>query len=255
MPTLARTAFLHNRTRTDAAEDAGRKGMTAADPRRTRSSPHVQPLPEQPGRIRQSRPWLKRWVVLFCALTLGLGSMASWLFAPDAQDRLTPAEIEQRAATFAKMPPLQLKTVPATELDTRLADMKLTPVAQVELKQLLQQAPPRPRVSRPLPAGANSPNVARAEPSSVRLIELTLWDSHAADGDVVRVISAGYSRDVVLYKQPLVLAVPVQAGVPIQILGVHDGGGGITLAVKGADSPVMTPIMSEGQTISLPIAP
>lgn len=230
--------------------------MTAADPRRARSSPHIQPLPERPERIRQKRPWLKRWVVLFCALTLGLGSLASWLLVPDAQDRLTSAEIEQRAATFAKLPPLQLKTVPAAELDTRLADMKLTPVAQVELKQLLQQAQPRSRVSRlPAPAGANLQSVARTEPSSVRLVELTLWDSHAADGDVVRVISAGYSRDVLLYKQPLVLAVPVQAGVPIQILGVHDGGGGITLAVKGADSPVMTPIMSEGQTISLPLAP
>jgi hypothetical protein len=185
-------------------------------------------------------------VVLFCTAAVVLGGAATWLFAPAAQDRLTSAEIEQRSMAFAKILPLQLKAVPAQELDTRLADMQLAPVAQMELKQMLQKSQ--------APQAAVSPT-ASTKALQIRLVELALWDSHAPDGDVVRVTSVGYSRDVVLHKQPIVLAVPVQGSMPIQITGVHDGGGGITLGVQGALAPVMVPIMSEGQTIMLPVAP
>jgi hypothetical protein len=135
--------------------------------------------------------------------------------------------------------------------------MQLSPAAQLELKQVLQQSQPAPSHAKPPPAGTPLPTPATipATSSQLRLVELTLWDSQAPDGDVVRVVSAGYSRDVVLHKQPVVLAVPVQGSMPIQIVGVRDGGGGITLGVQGLQSPVMAPIISEGQTITLPIAP
>jgi hypothetical protein len=231
--------------------------MTSAYPKRTPDSPHIEPLPALPERIRRRRPSLKRWAVLFLAATLTLGAGATWLFAPTEQDRLSTAEIAQRAAAFAATPPLQLKVVPAAELDARLADMQLSPAAQLELKQVLQQSQPAPSHAKPPPAGTPLPTPATipATSSQLRLVELTLWDSQAPDGDVVRVVSAGYSRDVVLHKQPVVLAVPVQGSMPIQIVGVRDGGGGITLGVQGLQSPVMAPIISEGQTITLPIAP
>lgn len=227
--------------------------MIESDPKPKRSSPHVEPLPSRAARPPQRRRGFKRWLLLFGALTLGIGAGATWLFAPESQDRLTPTEIEQRAAAFAKAPPLVLKAIPASELDRRLGEMQLAPVAQVELKQTLRAS--TAAAPDAAPAAKTTPQAAaRPDPASMRLVELTLWDSHAPDGDVVRIVSAGYSRDVMLQKQPVVVAVPVQ-GSSIQIVGVRDGGGGITLGVQGSSTPMMMPIMSEGQTISLPVAP
>lgn len=222
------------------------QGMAAAEPKRSASPSHIEPLPARAVAKQQKRS-AKSWGVLFLMTTLFLGFAATWLFPPSAEDRVSAAEVEQRASAFASVAPLELKPVPPQQQEARLAEMQLAPTAQVELKQLLQRSS--------APSGSHSAGSVAAQPTDVRLVELTVWDSHAPDGDVVRVISAGYSRDVTLHKQPLVLAIPVQGSMPIQIVGVHDGGGGITLAVQGAHAPIMTPIMSEGQTVAVRVAP
>jgi hypothetical protein len=87
---------------------------------------------------------------------------------------------------------------------------------------------------------------------ATRLIWLTLWDTDDEDGDVVRIQSQGYSRVVILTRQPMTFAVPAAASGVVNIAGMRDGeGGGITVGVASGSSRVTLPIMSVGQTIGL----
>lgn len=228
-------------------------GRNTAEPVTTGAS-YVQPLAPRQPQAAPKRFSLRAWTVLFCALTLGVGAAATWVFAPESQDQVSPAQAQQRKEAFEHMAPLQLKAIPLAEQDARLADMQLPPAAQVSLKQVLQSSAQDSSAAVQASPGPAAKSQPAPNPSAIRLVELVLWDSDAPDGDIVRVISGGYSRDVVLQKQPLLLAVPVQGSTPIQIVGVHDGGGGITLGVKGSSQSVMAPVLSVGQTIALPIA-
>jgi len=118
--------------------------MIESDPKPKRSSPHVEPLPSRAARPSQRRRGFKRWLLLFGALTLGIGAGATWLFAPESQDRLTPTEIEQRAAAFAKAPPLVLKAIPASELDRRQPEnvLLVEPVEFVRIEDGVPAADP-----------------------------------------------------------------------------------------------------------------
>ena len=73
------------------------------------------------------------------------------------------------------------------------------------------------------------------------------------DGDVVTVSSAGYRRDITLTNAPLTVSFPVDGSSSMQFVGVHDGGGGITLGIRGPNQEFLMPIMSEGQALSLPV--
>jgi len=228
-------------------------GRNTAEPVPTRA-PYVEPLAPRQTHAAPKRFSAKTWTVLFCALTLGMGAAATWMFAPESQDQVSPAQAQQRQEAFEHMAPLQLKAIAPAEQDARLAEMQLPPAAQASLKQVLQTSTQDASAAAQGSPGPAAQSQAAPNPSAVRLVELVLWDSDAPDGDIVRVVSGGYSRDVVLQKQPLLLAVPVQGSTPIQIVGVHDGGGGITLGVKGGSQSVMAPVLSVGQTIALPIA-
>ena len=70
--------------------------------------------------------------------------------------------------------------------------------------------------------------------------------------DVVRLQSQGYSRVVILTRQPMTFAIPAAASGVVNIAGMRDGeGGGITVGVASGASRVTLPIMSVGQTIGL----
>ncbi len=85
-----------------------------------------------------------------------------------------------------------------------------------------------------------------------RLAWVTLWDTDAEDGDVVRIESNGLSRTITLSKQPLTIAVPVPADSVIKVIGVRDGeGGGITVGFASGAARAVFPIMSVGQTLGL----
>jgi hypothetical protein len=51
------------------------------------------------------------------------------------------------------------------------------------------------------------------------------------------------------------LAVPVPLSGVVNIVGVRDGFGGITLGIQSALTPVLLPVLTEGQVIGVPIAP
>lgn len=84
-----------------------------------------------------------------------------------------------------------------------------------------------------------------------RIVELTVWDDVAEDGDVVHISSLGQTYPVMLQHTPQVLYFPTTQGEPIRIIGVHDGGGGITLGFTGSGQPIALPVLAEGQSIDI----
>jgi hypothetical protein len=185
---------------------------------------------------------MRLWLVGLIAVTLGLGALATWLLPTQRTDRVSAQEVDSRRVAFTQARRLPLQSVAVEQIDNALSSMRLEPASQKELRRLLP-TPSTQQAAVPTPA----PNR-----SEVRLVQLTLWDTHDQDGDVVAIVSAGYRREVLLTNAPQTIVIPVDDGAQVQIVGVRDGGGGITLGVRGSDSQVLLPIMSEGQTLTLP---
>lgn len=120
-------------------------------------------------------------------------------------------------------------------------------------------APPTPRTVAPRPAPqaapvAPSPRAAAPEDDvELPLAWLTLWDHRDEDGDIVRVVSEGYSRTVPILNTPVTLAVPVPASGVVNVIGIHDGVGGITVGIQSGATPVLLPVLSVGQVVGVPI--
>ena len=221
---------------------------------------HIEPTQlqgvDEPRHAR--RPGSRVWLGLATALCLGLGGLATAMFDGNLQDRVTDAERSERLARIGGLPALQLAVVAPERLDESLGRMGLQPNESVTLRAMLFPATGEARGGRAAlatrtqgtPAALSAPVPAQRAP--VRLVELAVWDTHAADGDVIAIASAGYRRELVLTKAVQVVAVPVDASGLLAITGIRDGGGGITLGVRGSSQTVLMPIMSEGQTIALP---
>jgi hypothetical protein len=106
--------------------------------------------------------------------------------------------------------------------------------------------------SGPSARPAPSAQPAVRETARLSLAWITLWDTDAEDGDVVRIDSGGYSRTITLSKQPVTIAVPVPHDSVISVTGIRDGeGGGITVGLASGASRAVFPIMSVGQTLGL----
>ncbi|QGJ19573.1 hypothetical protein [Polaromonas sp. Pch-P] len=170
------------------------------------------------------------------------------LYPPSVPDHVSQSEAKERSEAFAKIKSFPVSIVPQEKTVATLANMGLKPPELEALSQALAQPS-----AKTTPVGSPSPAAAVGSEQKVSLVELVLWDTHAPDGDMVRITSAGYARDVLLSKIPTVIHVPgIGAGV-IQVTGLKDGGGGITLGIKGSQQSVLMPIMSEGQSLSLPV--
>ncbi len=112
-------------------------------------------------------------------------------------------------------------------------------------------------VSRPAARPSIPAPVAQAAPEDdieLPLAWLTLWDHRDEDGDIVRVVSEGYSRTVPILNTPVTLAVPVPASGVVNVIGIHDGMGGITVGIQSGATPVLLPVLSVGQVVGVPIA-
>ncbi len=202
---------------------------------------------EEPGRRRQVSLWPT--AVLLTALALGGGFAATRLAPPSPADNVQQSEVQKRADDFATISPLQLTAVPAAQTTVAIGKMGLT---APESAALAAQVGSRSTAPPAATGQARQPRPAQQQ-QRMGLVEIALWDTHAPDGDIVLVTSGGYSREVLLTKTPTVVAVPGSGAGTIQVTGLKDGGGGITLGIKGATESVMIPIMSVGQTIALPV--
>lgn len=173
------------------------------------------------------------------AFVIGIGYGMTFLWNPAPTDNLSNAQKSELLTEYSKIQSVRLEPVAADDMTTALDSMRLAPDQRNALKAALGGAP----------STANSPT----QLTQTALVWVNLWDFAAPDGDVVHISSAGYEVDVTLLKVQTRMAVPVGASQTIAISGVFDGGGGITLGIQADKTAISLPVLSVGQTLTLPV--
>ena len=185
------------------------------------------------GRAAAARPARSRFRQLLTATAVAVGLAAAIFFGSGPRiDDVGQQEIAERAAEFAVATAtggIALASVPAEEREEALASMNLPAAEKEALRTDVEQA--------------------RAQ-----LVWLTLWDTHAEDGDFVLVASGGSRQTVPILHARTRIALPAPPSGVVNVTGVKDGGGGITIGILSGSSPVRVPFMQEGQTIGIPVS-
>ncbi|MBP0618272.1 hypothetical protein [Jiella mangrovi] len=168
------------------------------------------------------------------ALAIGIvGAIGVQFLLPEASARqadsgLTAQEATARAEAFAAKGAVAFKLVDREDQPAAVAAMNLPDTQREALDRDLTQ-------------------------QDVRLAYVTLWDDVAEDGDVVSLRSHGFTLQVALTNAPQQFTLPVsRAGIDMD--GIQDGGGGITVAIQAGNDPVLAPLLREGQTVRIPVA-
>lgn len=208
---------------------------------------HLEPLPAHASKKQNQldAPRRSSKLTLFIAgafLVAGIGSGMSALWGPPTSDQLSNTQKAELIAEFAKLKTVSVEQVATQDLGKALETMRLAPDQRQKLEAELSAIDP------------NSPRSATtAAKDSTALVWVTLWDFADPDGDIIHVSSAGYEINIPLQKNQTRIAVPVDGSKAIKISGVRDGGGGITLGVQSGASPVSLPVLTVGQSITLPV--
>lgn len=204
---------------------------------------HLDPkqLPAD-AQAMKPRKSARNWLLGALLAAVGAGAGLTMMFPTDSSDSVSASEVQSRQAAFGQMEALSIALVPREEIDAALDEMQLSSADRAALRDRLEAGNPG--------VGSVSTQPANRE---VRLARVTVWDTHSQDGDIVAVRSAGYHREVFMTNAPQQLVIPVDSAA-VEIVGVRDGGGGITLGAQGAANSVLMPVMTVGQTVSLPVS-
>ncbi len=90
----------------------------------------------------------------------------------------------------------------------------------------------------------------------MQLAWVTLWDTHAEDGDILRFeSSSSIPIDVMALNAKTTFAIPYPADGKVIVTGVKDGGGGITIALESGATSIAWPTMMPGDQLDLPVSP
>lgn len=218
---------------------------------------NVELTPERsdPAVLRNAALVTSVFALVLSSLVYFKSNGSPW-FAERSGDQISSDEAHIRQEAFSAESIVELSLVRDAEVPKAVAQMGLKPEQASALRSRLSLAPTNAGAAasaaaeqRPLPG-----LVTAAEPSvdQLSLAWITLWDTDAEDGDVVRIDSSGYSRTVTLSKQPVTIAVPVPHNSIIRVTGIRDGeGGGITVGFASGAARAAFPIMSVGQTLGL----
>lgn len=167
------------------------------------------------------------------ALAIGAGAyfgLAGGGDSVSAQDAASRTAAYQALVAGGGMP---LRLVTAAEVDGAIASLpdSVSPEQRTELREAVDHG-------------------------QVRLAWLTLWDTQAEDGDVLRFESAAsFPVDVTALNAKTTIAVPFPADGMVKVTGVRDGGGGITIALESGAAHIDWPTMQPGDTLNLPVTP
>ena len=180
--------------------------------------------PEQQAHRSRSPLWAA------AALVCGLALAASyqWTGAGAGQDSLSANEIATRAAAFAAAGPIQLDRVPAQDRQQAVSELKL-------------------------PAPQAAALLTEVDAGRTDLVYITVWDDVAEDGDVVELSSDGLTVSVPILNQPSRIALPMPRQGVVNIAGVRDGGGGITVGAMSGSARVALPYMQMGERKGIPV--
>ncbi len=210
--------------------------------------------------------------------TVFTSSGSTFWFLHQSGDYIDNTQKQAREANFIALKSLSMPIIPDEEIEVAVDGMQLSPEARQSLLSDLsksthssslssQGSAPSSAVSHSavgqsvMQPTSSSPDVSATthasmvrKPSRLRLAWVTLWDTDAEDGDVVRIDSQGYSRTITLTKQAVTFAIPVPASGVVNVTGIRDGeGGGITVGLASGESKAIFPIMSVGQTLGLKV--
>lgn len=172
-----------------------------------------------------------RWRMALVAGAAVLGAAAAAAFGGfgfGREDTLSDQQAAAREATFAAAGIIALPEVPPAEREQAIAALGLPDEQAAGLRR-------------------------DADTGEVRLVYLTLWDDLEEDGDVIRVESGTFAQDVTLRHAPARVTVPLARDGRLAVLGVHDGGGGITVGLTSGNRTVPLPRLRAGQAVPVPV--
>lgn len=154
----------------------------------------------------------------------------TWQFSGTTSDDVSNDTKAKWAASFAVAAPTALKIVPAGEVDGAVKQMNVPPEQKQELKEDLS-------------AGRT------------RMVWLSFRDVMAEDGDTVSIESMAdgvlYTQSVVATNKEQRVYLPEPDAGRVNIRGVRDGGGGITIVITSGGAPLNLPFMTVGQVVSV----
>lgn len=149
-------------------------------------------------------------------------------------------------------------------------DQAPTPAQRAEIEQFWQQVRVRGVELLPVPASERAQAYAelrrlgvpeqrlqevqqQVERGTMELVTFVLWDNAAEDGDVVELQTPELTVRVPLLHARATIPLVRPAGGVVNIRGVQDGGGGITLGIVANGAPVLLPPLSPGQVLGIPV--
>lgn len=163
------------------------------------------------------------------AVVLGMLVGAYWMASPSPEPEPTQVQIEARTQQYQQ----SLAEVGGVVGVPRVKDSErqeaLVLISSDQDRQSLEQKP-------------------------VPLVWITLWDTEAEDGDVVRVTSEGFSQEVLIRHALARIPIPLPSSGKVAITGSHDGGGGITIGILSGSQRIPVPYLRVRQTIHVPVA-
>lgn len=168
--------------------------------------------------------------VIALALSMVAVTGVSLLFS--APEEMTSTAEQERIAAFEAASPLPLPTVNLADPAERQEAFQSLNLNPVQAKQLQTDLTQR----------------------GGRLVWIELFDDCQEDGDIVEIRSFYFNQEIPIFHAPRRVAVtlsPDERG--IALTGIHDGGGGITVAVRENGRIVPLPRLRPGQTVVIPI--
>lgn len=169
-------------------------------------------------------------VALGAALYFGFGGGGA------AVDQVTEADAQSRIAAHQALVSgagLPLTYVAPEDIDQAIADMP--PSVTTEQREQLR---------------------TEINQGRTKLAWLSLWDTHAEDGDVLRFESStSFPIEITALNAKTTIAIPYPADGNVVVTGVHDGGGGITIALESGATKIAWPTMAPGDKLDLPVTP
>jgi hypothetical protein len=104
-----------------------------------------------------------------------------------------------------------------------------------------------------VPPGRVQAIQAEVERGTMELVSFTLWDNLAEDGDIVDLETPDLTVRVPLRHARATIPLVRPASGVVNIHGVHDGGGGITMGIEANGTPVLLPPLRPGQVLGIPV--
>ncbi|NOE36212.1 hypothetical protein [Ruegeria sp. HKCCD7318] len=195
-------------------------------------------LQSDSGDAASSGAGFGRWVVA-AGVALAISAGAFFMVSNgggSVRDVITEAETQARDSAHKALlagPGLPVKLVGSDEVDDALASMPDT--VSEETREEIRE---------------------RINQDGLQLAWVTLWDTHAEDGDILRFeSSSSIPIEVMALNARTTIAIPYPADGKVLVTGVTDGGGGITIALESGATSISWPTMAEGDQLFLPITP